>query len=404
MTPRIYRTHDYGETWTKIVTGLASNAFVRAVREDPGQSHPTSQPNSDLLFAATESGVYFSVDDGDHWNALQLNLPVAPIHDLAVKNNDIIIATHGRSFWVLDDIAPLRELSSLTARNSVNDFLFLPSPALRLRRSVNNDTPLPPEEPQGENPPSGAVIYYFLDARNAGAEVKLEILDQAGQLVRRYSSKDQPRTPRQPPPFPDYWLPKQEILNGNPGMHRLVWDLRYASPAPSGDGYSMAVANLQTEPSPQGPLVVPGLYRVRVTAAGKSYEQPLQVGPDPRVKTTQQEFAQQFALAKRIYDGLLQAGETIRQLDERRAQLKQQANPDLERKLIAIAGAARGEEEGAVPPSSVTLHQVNAALGHLLGVIESADAPATKQAAAAAEESLTQLDALLAQAKALGAW
>jgi photosystem II stability/assembly factor-like uncharacterized protein len=389
MTPSIYRTHDYGKTWTKIVAGIAPNSFARAIREDPKRKG--------LLFAGTESGIYFSADDGDHWNPLQQNLPVSPIHDLAVKADDLVVATHGRSFWVLDDISPLRELASGIGAESAH--LFIPANALRVRRSVNNDTPLPPEEPQGENPPAGAIIYYSLNGGTSG-EVTLEILDHSGQVVRRYSSNDQPRTARTPPPFPNYWLPKQEILSAEGGMHRFTWDLRYAPPAAGGGGYAMAVANKQTEPGAQGPLVVPGGYRVRLTVAGKSYEQPLEVGPDPRVKTTPQELAQQFDLAKRLYDRLQQAGQAIREVEQRRAQLKQQPNPDLDRKLVSIAGAARGEEDEEAPrPGAVTLRQVSASLSHLLGVVQSADAPPTKQAGDAAQDAFTQLDGLLSQLK-----
>jgi photosystem II stability/assembly factor-like uncharacterized protein len=392
VTPSIYRTHDYGKTWTKIVAGIAPNAFARAIREHPKRKG--------LLFAGTESGVYFSADDGDHWNPLQLNLPVSPIHDLVIKGNDLVVATHGRSFWVLDDISPLREIT--TAIGSESQHLFAPATALRVRRSVNNDTPLPPEEPQGENPPAGAIIYYSAGGGTSG-EATLEILDHSGQVVRRYSSNDQPRTPRMPPPFPNYWLPKQEILSAEAGMHRFTWDLRYAPPATGGGGYAMTVANKQTEPGAQGPLVVPGAYRVRLTVAGKSYEQPLEVGPDPRVKTKPQEFAQQFDLAKRLYDRLQQAGQAIREVEQRRTQLKQQPNPDLDRKLATIAGAARGEEDEEAPaPGTVTLRQVSASLSHLLGVVESADAPPTKQASDAAQETFTQLDGLLGQLKQLG--
>ena len=404
MSPWIYRTHDYGKTWKKIVNGIPPTAFVRAVREDPSETRPhrTPNPTEGLLFAGTESGVYFSLNDGENWHPLQLNLPVAPIHDLVVKGNDLVVATHGRSFWVLDDISPLRQLSGLTG-SSRRDLLFTPSPALRMRRSVNNDTPLPPEEPQGENPPGGAIIYYFLDGHDGGAEIKLEFLDRAGQLLRRYSSNDKPQAPRTAPPFPDYWLPIPEVLSADPGMHRFVWDLRYAPP-PAGTAYTMAVANKRTEPQPQGPLVVPGSYRVRLTVGGQSYEQPLEVGSDPRVKATGQDFLQQFSLAKRIYDGLQEAAQTIRRLDQRRAELKQQPDSELDRKLLILAGPARGEEdeEGSTSRGPVTLRQVDSALSHLLGVVESADAPPTRQAAAQAEESLKQLEALGTQAKALG--
>ena len=389
MTPWIYRTHDYGKTWTKIVDGIAPNAFARAVRED--------STTKGLLFAGTEFGVYFSIDDGARWNPLQLNLPMAPIHDLALKNNDLIAATHGRSFWVLDDISPLRELASV---GNAAAHLFLPEKTFRIRKSVNNDTPLPPEEPQGENPPAGAILHYYLGPQTSG-EVTLDILDSSGQVVRRYSSSDQPRALRNPPPFPNYWLPVQEKLSPETGMHRFVWDLRYGATG-QGGGYAMAVANLKTESLPQGPLVMPGNYRVRLTVDGKKFEQPLQVAPDPRVKTTPQQFAQQFALAKRLYDAMQQATAALRRIDERRAQLKQQGN-DLDHQLMEVAGASRGEEdEETPPPSGVTLRQVSASLAHLLGVVESADAPPTAQAAHASQETFAHLQELLSRARTLG--
>jgi len=186
-------------------------------------------------------------------------------------------------------------------------------------------------------------------------------------------------------------------------MHRFVWDLRYAPPA-GGGGYAMAVANKQTESLPQGPLVVPGSYRVRLTVYGRCYEQPLEVEPDPRIKASAQDYAQQFALAKRLYDALQQAGDAIRQIDQRRAELKQQPNPELDRKLVSIAGAARGEEdeEGSTAPTAVTLRRVSANLSHLLGVAESADAPPTKQAGDAANEAFQQLSELLTRTKEAG--
>ncbi|PYY09257.1 MAG: glycoside hydrolase, partial [Acidobacteria bacterium] len=411
--PHIYGTHDFGKNWKQMIAcllpnecspdrvgrnvggsvnmlsrGTVANAYVRAVREDPVRKG--------LLFAGTERGVYFS---GNIWNSLQLNLPATPIQDLVIKNNDLIVATHGRSFWVLDDLSPLRLLSNVGGREP--EHLFKPAGAVRLRKSVNNDTPLPPEEPQGDNPPAGATIYYWISPNSTG-EILLDVIDQSGELVRRYSSNDKPRTLRTPPAFPNYWLPKPEILSAEPGMHRFVWDLRYAPPAVGG-GYAMAVANKQTESQPQGPLVVPGSYRVRLTVGGQSYEQTLEVGPDPRVKASAQDYAQQFALAKRVYDALQQAGETIHEIDRRRAELKQQPNPELDRKLLALAGAARGEEEedAAAAPTSITLRRVSASLAHLLGVVESADAPPTRQAGDAADEALQQLNELLAKAREL---
>jgi len=407
MTPWIYRTHDYGKTWRKIVNGILPDAFARAVREDPIETaHDLKSPGTPrLLFAATEGGVYFSIDDGDNWSPLRLNMPVTAIHDLAINHNDLVVATHGRSFWVLDEISPLRQLYGFMVKSSLQHRLLVPSPAIRIRQSVNNDTPLPPEEPQGENPPAGAVIDYWLEPQlnpMPADEIRIEILNPSGQMLRRYSSNDQARTPRTPPPFPNYWLPKPEMLSNEPGMHRLVWDLRYTPPG-GGGGYAMAVANGKTASLPQGPLVVPGSYRVRLTVAGKTYEQPLVILPDPRVRTTAQQFAQQFESAKRIYDALERASSAIGRIEERRAQLKQRPNAELDRKLVAIAGAARGEEDeepGAA--SGVTLRQVSTSLSHLLGVVESADAAPTEQAFRAVKEVLAKLDQLLEQAKAVG--
>ena len=386
MAPYVYRTHDYGKTWTKISGDIAVNAFVRAVRED--------SVRKGLLFAGTESGVYFSADDGDHWNPLQLNLPVTPIHDLVVKNNDLVVATHGRSFWVLDDISPLRELSESFGNEPAH--LFKPANALRVRRSVNADTPLPPEEPQGENPPAGAILYYSL--RSAATGVRLEIADSSGQLVRSYSSADRPPAPRNPPAFPNYWLPQPEKLSTEAGMHRFVWDLHYAPPT-NGGGYSMAVANQKTESTPLGPLVVPGKYAVRLFVDDRQVQsQEFEVGPDPRVKTTSEAFQQQFALAKRLYDGLQQASQAMHEIADQRARLKQQPNPDLEHKLAALAGGGRGgEEEGGAPSTQPTLRQASGALSHLLGVVESADDAPTQQATEAAEEALHQLATLLGE-------
>jgi hypothetical protein len=266
---------------------------------------------------------------------------------------------------------------------------------------VNNDTPLPPEEPQGENPPAGAILYYYLPTQTSG-EVTLEVIDGSGHVVRRYSSDDRQQAARTPPSFADYWLPQPQILSAEAGMHRFNWDLRYAPAAAGGGGYSMAVANLKTEPQPQGPLVAPGGYRVKLTVAGNSYEQQLEVGPDPRVQASPELYAQQFTLAKRIYDGLQQAGEGLRQIGQTRAALKHQPNAELEHKLARVAGAARGEEdEESAAEGQPTLRHVSASLSHLLGVVESADAPVTKQASDAAEETLNQLRDLLVQLRQL---
>ena len=230
-TPHILATHDYGRSWTEIARGIPAGTFVRAVREDPVRKG--------LLFAGTEFGVYVSGDAGQQWESLQLNLPRAPIHDLVVHDNDLIVATHGRSFWVLDDLSPLRQVDGRT--NAIGARLLKPSIAIRIRRSVNTDTPLPPETPMGQNPPDGAVIDYRIDPEPAG-EVSLEILDSSGGLIRRFSTKDPRPVPPGPTPFPWYWLKQPASLPAHRGMNRFVWDLRYPSPPVQRPDFTIAGA------------------------------------------------------------------------------------------------------------------------------------------------------------------
>ena len=206
LQPYIYRTHDYGKTWTKVTSGLGGNAYVHGVREDPKRKG--------LLYAGTETGVYVSFDDGAHWQPLQLNLPVSPIHDLVVKDNDLVVATHGRSFWILDDISPLRELDPRAADEDVH--LFKPATAIRLRKNESRDTPLPRETPAGQNPPTGAIIYYSLKSVPKGP-VTLEILDSKGSVISKYKYEapghqildgvDYSDPPLSELPFPSYWVP-----------------------------------------------------------------------------------------------------------------------------------------------------------------------------------------------------
>ena len=211
--PYIYKTSDFGKTWTMIVNGIPQDAYVHAVREDPGRKG--------LLFAGTERGVFVSFDDGAHWQPLQLNLPVSPIHDLVVHDNDLVVATHGRSFWILDDITPLRQLTAQNA--SAPAILYKPQPAVRLHYPDQVDR----RRPVGENPPKGAVIDYYFAAKPK-EEVTLDILDPQGKLVRHLSSKEK-KTFEQPPEWPDQEMPIATIP-AEAGMNRFAWDLRYESP------------------------------------------------------------------------------------------------------------------------------------------------------------------------------
>ena len=268
LKPHIYRTHDGGETWQETVKGIPEGSYVNAVREDPEWKG--------LLYAGTETGVFVSFNDGDEWQPLQLNLPNCSVRDLVVHENDLVIATHGRSFWILDNVTPLRQLSAEVV--SAEAYLFRPGLAYRVRPSGFEGTPLPPEEPQGENPPDGAMIDYYLKSKLNGP-VTLEVLDAAGKLVRRYSSSD--KAPQIDPKQLDIvasWIRPSTPLSTEPGMHRFVWDLRY--PGVPGGNPRFRMFGMGA-----GPWAPPGKYTVKLIVTGDSYCQPLTVNIDPRVKT-----------------------------------------------------------------------------------------------------------------------
>jgi photosystem II stability/assembly factor-like uncharacterized protein len=262
QTPHIYKTHDGGKTWTKIVKGLPNDP-INCVREDP------QRPG--LLFCGSERAAYFSVDDGENWNPLRLNMPATSIRDLVVHENDIAVGTHGRSFWILDDISPLRELSSPLP---IGPRLFKPAAAYLFDWNRNTDTPLPQEEPAGENPPEGAILYYALAA--PAKVVTLEILDPAGKLFRRFSSEDKPEPVNEAElQIPTYWIRPPQVLSAKEGMHRFVWDTYGEPPKEGRRGYPMSAIFGNTPAVPRGPRAAPGAYRVRLTADGFHMEWPL---------------------------------------------------------------------------------------------------------------------------------
>jgi photosystem II stability/assembly factor-like uncharacterized protein len=275
LRPYIYRTHDGGKTWQEISSGLPPDAPVNAVRADP------VQPG--LLYAATERAVWTSFDDGAHWQSLEYNLPHSSMRDLLVKDDDLIVATHGRSFWILDDISPLRQLAAEAGK--MPPMLFAPAAAWRVQRDTNTDTPLPPDEPAGENPPDGAIIDYNLP-HDATGPVTLEVLDSDGKLLRRYSSQD----PSTPTPeqlrtnlIPPYWPQLHGPLPTTAGMHRWIWDLRATAPTATSPSYPISAVPHATPLTPQGPFVLPGVYTVRLTVDGRSETQSVVVKMDPRV-------------------------------------------------------------------------------------------------------------------------
>ena len=253
-----------------------------------------------LLYAGTETGVYVSFNDGKMWQPLQLNLPTAAVRDLAVHDNDLIAATHGRSFWILDNLTPLRQITKDAVKNEV--CLFKPETAIRIRRSENHDTPLPPETPVGQNPPAGAFIDYYLSEKPEG-EVTLDIYVNSGNLVRHFSSYDTPRPIGSKPYFMLEWLPKFKAPTTHPGLNRFVWDLQYPPPPTSRTSYSMqAIIGEGTREVPEGPLVLPGEYKIVLTVDGKSYSQKLDLQMDPRVKISNKDLKDQLKLGIDIWN------------------------------------------------------------------------------------------------------
>ena len=386
ITPHIYRTHDSGKTWTAITNGIPATAYVHAVRADPIRRG--------LLFAATELGVYVSFNDGELWQPLQLNLPVTPVRDVVVKGDDLVIATHGRSFWILDDISPLRELNPETAAANVH--LFRPATALRVRKNVAHDTPLQPETPAGKNPPAGAIIDYSLHSVPSG-EVTLEIIDSAGVLVRKYSSNDEQRKLDETQSFPTYWFNPPAPLSKHTGLNRFVWDLRYERPQALRSGYSIAAAfGEDATMQPEGPLVLPGTYQVKLTVEGHSYTSPLEVTMDPRVRVSAPALSQQLTLETKISDALRQSFGAVQQIKNLRDQLKElQGKLDSDGSAKPILGAIAALDKKAAelvaveqtypPVGIVSAASVNGALSSLLVLVDSADRAPTAQATTAFE-------------------
>lgn len=259
--PYIFKTADYGKSWQAIATGIPERAFVRTVREDPKRK--------DLLFTGTEDGVYYSRDGGMRWESLQLNLPIVPITDLTVKNDDLVVSTQGRAFWVLDDITPLR--ASIDALTTSGAQLFAPRETTRSRRAGFGRGALG----VGENPPAGAIMTYAL---GAAQEVTLEILNQAGTVIRSVSSRDR-NGPR-----------------ATPGVHRYVWDMRYADAHGIEGGTFLAGGNLR------GPVAVPGNFQVRLKTGSQTLTQPLRIVADPKSQATTADLQEQFDLLIAIRD------------------------------------------------------------------------------------------------------
>ncbi|HZR55848.1 MAG TPA: glycoside hydrolase [Terriglobales bacterium] len=394
LHPYIYRTHDGGKSWKLITSGLPDGGPVDTVREDPERKG--------LLFAGTENAVWVSFDDGDHWQSLQLNLPHTSMRDLWIHDNDLIVATHGRSFWILDNITPLRQISESLANS---DALFKPAAAYRVRRDTNTDTPIPADEPTGENPPSGAIIDYIL-AHGATGPVTLEILDAQGKLVRSYSSMDKPAQSEEELEkqlIPLYWLRPARSLSTQAGMHRWIWDLHYPAPTSTRHEYPIAAVPHDTPRAPLGPKVLPGKYTVKLTVNEHSFSAPLTVKMDPRVKVSAAALQQQFQFEMRLAsmltsssEALMEARSVLDQLKKLSTQAKKPTSGEIHNLQTKIEKILEDRENSPeAGEQEATLTKVNGAVNALYGTGESADAAPTMAQSKATEEAEHELASVM---------
>ena len=407
LKPYIYRTDDGGKHWQLIVDGLPNIGPVDTVREDPVRQN--------LLFAGTENAVWVSFDAGDHWQSLQLNLPHTAARDLWIHDDDLLVGTHGRGFWVIDDITPLRQITD-TVKNS-DAYLFKPAPTYRYRRDTNTDTPLPPEVPAAPNPPNGAIIDYYLRSAQGG-KVAIGIYDAANKPVRFYSSADEV-------PFtldslaktlgeaPTYWVQVPKMLSAEPGMHRWVWDLHYTAPKSLMHSYPISAIPHDTPSYPLGPRAVPGTYSVVLTVGANNYRQTVTVKEDPRVHVSQAALAAQFDLESQLASGMDRSFDAIQQIAKFRQELKGGAGragetsgvqeeqiPALDKKAADLAGASRGGF-GAPAGGADSFARLNLECAQLYTEIDGADAALTAAQLAATRDLDARLSALLSDWKQL---
>ena len=384
-TPYLYRTRDYGSNWELITDGIAANSFLRSVRED------TEKKN--LLFAGTELGVYISFDSGDHWQSLQLNLPVTSVRDLTIHGDDLVVATHGRSFWILDNITPLRQ--TIEAGRADPFWLYHPAEAYRIDNDSFVGTPLPPEEPTAENPPAGATIDYFLNspARN----VTLEIFDAQQRIVRKFSSEDRRAEKHAPLPIAERWFPKPEVLEKTPGIHRFVWNLTWrSSGGPSVDEES-------EYRSPSGPKVVPGIYTVRLTVDGQTQDQALKVAMDPRSPATPDILEQQMELGQKMFTETLAARRALAEIGSVQKQLSEveqklgETNPALKAALAVAQSDLANILAKRDTDAEAGLQSAYTDLVSALHVVEGGDRAVPSQAIAVYEESSPRIRAAIAE-------
>jgi photosystem II stability/assembly factor-like uncharacterized protein len=431
LRPHILRTHDGGTTWTEIVKGIPDGETVNAVREDPKRKG--------LLFAATERSVYVSFDDGANWRSLRVNLPITSVRDIIVKDDDLVIGTHGRGFWILDDISALRGIQldasgGMTAVKESSDVVVFPANAWRVRWNTSTDMPWPVEEPTGQNPPDGAIISYLL--KQPAEALTLEIVRPDGRTVRRYSSSDAVPAIPDPAaaPVPTYWYRQPQKLTIAAGLHRFIWDVHY-QPLPEmpggagggggrGGGGALPITAIpgNSAPAPSTPWVSPGKYTLRISSGGKMHEAPIVVRQDPRVKTTALAMQEVYAATDALYFGAIDAHAAAVALGEMRQKAvarrqsatgaAAQALDDFVKRASALegappaAGGGRGGRGGGAPagppPPSDTLWAVRASLSGLMNAMQAADVPPTmntRTAVAAARANAARVMARFAALK-----
>jgi len=405
--PDVLRTHDYGQTWQRIVNGIPEHEMVRVVREDPKRKG--------LLYAGTDTSVYISWDDGDHWQPFSLNLPATPITDLQGHDNDLVISTFGRGLWILDNVTPLREINPQIT--TADAHFFAPATAMRVRWENYQDTPYPIETPAGQNPPDGAILDYYLKTPPAG-EMTLTIYDDKGAEVAHYSSEAKPGE-YLPANAPSYWFAPEDTLPKAAGVNRFVWNLRYPPPPSLPYGYGgklreyteytladHAIPGLTPRLQPRGPLVVPGKYTAELKVGGQTLRQPLTVVLDPRVHVSPADLSDQLDLAQRISRGMKASSDAYQQvanlrkaLTERTDVLKQSESKEtkdavaaFEKKIDAIDNGTR------LAPG---LGPVNRDLSRIIFSVESADIRPADSLQSAVRQSCDALEKDLANLQQL---
>jgi hypothetical protein len=400
--PYLYKTTDYGKTWKKITNGIPDTTFTRVIREDPNKRG--------LLYAGTETGMYISFDGGEHWQSFQLNLPIVPITDLAIqkRDNELVVATQGRSFWILDDLPVLHQLMDAGGFSAVGDTkLFAPKESYRM---PGGGFPLGPTATLGRNPANGVVVYYSLKAKPA-SDVNLEFFDSAGKSIRKFTAKMRkpgegatPAAPAGPPPG------EGGFGGGAPppvptevGLNRFVWDLRHED-AVRFPGMILWAGETR------GPKVPPGTYQVKLTVDGKTLTQSFEVKPDPRLTATQADYAKQVELGLKIRDKLSETHNAIIQIRDVRKQVEDllkrvagqpnfkvvnDAGTALNKKLTEVEETLyQTKNQSSQDPLNfpIRLNNKLAALGGVVGGVESAP---TAQSYAVYDELVAQIDAQL---------